>query len=404
MIIENKDIINTYELGVFEETSPLKKILVWGPSGVEASLAQLLPKEVSCFETEFNVMKARNEIGAAVQTLEDEGIEVVEVKSLLAKMIDEQRIEPQGGIRDLQIKLEERIKEYTDKYSGKGMADKKNVIPHIKDILEADVNLYGERAAIIINEMLSLRSDLPLGNILYARDQSNLLGNTMIWSSMAHEIRQPEVNIFMTTLRKSGLLNVEGLNQIEVNGKGRFEGGDGIANNGIFYIGAGGRTNCEGILQAAPSLIKDGGKVMIVLDPDRDSGTQNEMDAMHLDTYWMPVSPNQIIACEDEVCKRKIFEVVDDCDRLKIEDRGWFADHLAKRGTEIIPLTKDEQLAYAPNLLNLGDKKVILSLANGNNLTGELQKRGFTVFNANLQEITKGYGGLHCSTAAIKRE
>lgn len=391
-------------LKVNEETSKLTKVLMWGAPGSETVLGQLLPSKISCFETQFDVIGARTEFETAKSILTSQGVEVIQVKDLMAKMIDEQGLKPEGNFEELRKNIETRALGYSEKYKGQGISDVEEVLSWLDEVLEADAKKYGTETATLMNEVLSLKSELPLSNVLYARDQSNLLGRTFVWSSMRHQIRQPEVHLFKTVLNHSGILESKGLQQVQINGGGRFEGGDGIANAGIFYIGVGGRSNTEGVLQASESIISKGGRVMISIDSDRDSGA-NEMDAMHLDTFWMPVGINQVVACKDEINRRQVLEVVGNpLSGLRLEDRGNFANHLEQRNVELIPLTKEEQLAYAPNFLNLGNKTVVLSLADGNNLTGELEKRGFTVFNANLKNITKGYGGLHCMTAAIKRE
>lgn len=143
---------------------------------------------------------------------------------------------------------------------------------------------------------------------------------------------------------------------------------------------------------------------MIAIDAERDRGLKDEMDAMHLDTIWMPSGKNEIVACGNEVERRYLLEIVKDkTGGLEIVERGRFADHLLERGIDLVPLSKYEQERYAPNFLNLGNDRIVLSLANGNRLTEEFSKRGKKVYNANLQNITKGYGGLHCMTASIKR-
>ena len=143
---------------------------------------------------------------------------------------------------------------------------------------------------------------------------------------------------------------------------------------------------------------------MVPIDAERDRGLKDEMDAMHLDTIWMPSGENEIVACGDEVERRDLLEIVKDkTGGLEIIERGRFLDHLAERGIDLVPLTKYEQERYAPNFLNLGNNIIVLSLAEGNKLTEELGKRGKKVYDANLQNITKGYGGLHCMTASIKR-
>lgn len=396
--------INNVILSVFEETSALKKVIMWGKPGSETLLGQLLPSRISCFQTQFNVQDARHEFESAKSILTGQGIEVVQVKDLFAKMIGEKGLQSQADYNNLRERIIQKALRFSEMYKGEGISDVEEVLSWLDEVLTDDVNSYGEQKAVLMNEVLSLNSELPLSNVLYVRDQSNLLGTTWIWSSMEHQIRQPEVYLFKTILNHSVLLNLEELDQIQVSGNGRFEGGDGIANAGIFYIGVGGRTNVEGVLQASGPIIKKGGRVMISIDESRDSG-ENEMDAMHLDTFWMPIGLNQIVGCQEEISRREVLEVVGDLSTgLELKNRGKFEDHLTERGVELIPLTKQEQLSYAPNFLNLGDKKVVLTLANGNNLTTELQNRGFTVFNADLQNITKGYGGLHCMTAAIERE
>lgn len=391
-------------LGVFEETATLREVLMWGPPGTEAVLGQLLPARISCFQTQFDVPAARREFEKARATLEREGVKVILVKDLCAQMIDGKKLAPEGSLVELKQKMTARALRYYKKYRVEGISCPDEVLPWLDAALTADVEKYGEGTAILMNEILSLKNDLPLANILYARDQSNLLGTTFIWSSMRHRIRQPEVHLYKTILNHSGVIRSNRLEQVQIKGKGKFEGGDGIASNGVFYIGVGGRSNLDGIMQAAPSILRKHGRILIPYDQDRDQGLIPEMDAMHLDTIWMPCGPKTVVACTDEVARRKLLEVtVGLSGKPKITDIGWFADHLEQKGVELVPLTKDEQAKYAPNFLNLGHGKIVLSLADGNNLTTELTRRGKTVFNADLKNITKGYGGLHCMTASIKR-
>jgi arginine deiminase len=352
------------------------------------------------------VPTARNEFADAQAIIEANGTDIVMVKDLFAKMVDEMSLEPENDFNSLREKLFAKAESFHEKYKGQGISAIKKVKRWIDPILKEDVDKYGERAAIYMNEVLSLKNELPLANVLYARDQSNLMDNTFVWSSMRHQIRQPEVHLFRTVLNYHGVLNANGIEQVQVSGTeavGKFEGGDGIVSNGIVYIGVGGRTDKEGVLQIAESILTKGGRLMIPVDEERSSHEKNEMDTMHLDTMWMPIGVNEVVACMKEVKRRRILEVVGEPGSYKIVDRGSFADHLKERGYDVVPLTKREQEKFAPNFLNLGNRTVVLSLADGNNLTAELGKRGITVLNADLKQITKGFGGLHCMTAAIKR-
>ncbi len=393
-------------LGVFEETAKLDQVLMWGAPGIESVLGQLLPTDISCFETQFNVPGARQEFEAAKNILTTNGVNVIQVKDLFAQMVEEKGLRVNMGLDQLKENIAKRAFEYYKKYRGQEISDIEEVLGWVDQILDEDVEKYGEETTVFMNNTLSLANQLPMSNILYARDQSNVLGGTIVWSSMRHEIRQPEVHLFKTVLRHSGLLKSGKVEEIQVNGSGKFEGGDGIANGGIYYIGVGGRTNVEGVMQAAGSILNNGKgqRLMIPIDYERDLGEKGEMDAMHLDTIWMPSDKNEIVACQDEVKRRQLLEITKTSTGLKISNIGWFADHLDKRGVDLVPLTKEEQERYAPNFLNLGDGKVVLSLADGNDLMVELGKKGKTVYNADLKNITKGFGGLHCMTASIRRE
>lgn len=395
------EILASKKIEAREETSRLQTVLAWGAPGPETVLAQLLPKEISCFEEHFNVPEAVKEFDNARKILEEQGVEVVIVKDLLASLVKKQ---------DLNISLPSLIDrvthlavEFADEH-GVDHNIKEEVVSWIKPLIEADVEKYGEKQAILINQALSLEPVLPLANILYARDQSNLLGNVMIWSSMRHPIRQPEVSIIKHTLNQSDIFDGNNVVQIQVQGEGRFEGGDAIVHNGICYIGVGGRTNMEGVNQIARPILSSGLRVIAVYDKLRDLGGEGEMDAMHLDTFWMPVNSGNVVACMDEVRRRDLIEFRLDADNiLETTNLGKFDKFMESNEIGVIGLTKEEQLRYAPNFLNLGDGRVVLSLANGNNLTKELTDKGITVLNADLQNITKGYGGLHCMTGALRR-
>lgn len=389
-------------LGVFEETSPLKKVLMWGAPGSEAVLGQLLPTEVSCFQTQFDVIEARNEFECAKTLLESKGVEVIQVKDLLAQMIDDKRIEPSKDLSKATNDLLLKGNKYRVQYNEPG-ASNVPVSNWLKATMEADAEKYGEKNAVVINEMLSGGENLPMSNVIFARDQSNLLQKTWVWSSMRHNIRQPEVKLYRAVLEHAGVIENKGLEIVNIDGGGKFEGGDGIAFDNKVYVGVGGRTNMAGIMQIAPHILGQGGRLFVPVDPERSAGKLCEMDAMHLDTYLMPCGPKQVVACNHEVSRRELKEIVWGSAGLKIEDRGWFADHLSESGIEVVPLTKTEQECYAPNFLNLGNNEIVLSLSKGNNLTNELTKRGKRVSSADLTQITKGFGGLHCMTAAIKR-
>lgn len=406
--IKTIETLDNKALGIFEETSKLKKVLMWGAPGSEAVLAQLLPKRISCFEFEFNVPDAGIEFAKAKSMLEKHGVDVISVKDLFAKMIDDIGTKPRVDLDALKVELKKRGEEYYEKYKdeeGKeGGISGIYVLDWIDQVIDRDVVTYGESTAIVMNDILSLQSNsgLPLANVLYARDQSNLLGKTWVWSSMEHDIRKEEVGLYKEVLRWSGVVKPSEVTEVQVI-NGKFEGGDGIVHNGICYIGVGGRTNLCGVTEVARAILADGLRVVAVYDGKRTRKEEPEMDAMHFDTFCMPCGKNKMVVCKDEAKRRRFIELTIEDGELKISRKGKFMDHLGETGMKLVPLTKYEQLHYAPNFVNIDDNSVILSLAGENGLTEELGTAGMSVECANLKEITKGWGGLHCMTAAIKR-
>jgi len=403
-------LINKEKLGVFEETAQLKKVIMWGKPGPETIIAQILPKEISCFLEKFSVVGARKEFESVLTMIEKEGIQVIQVKDLYAKMIDDLRTEPRHSIDTLKEALIQKAmtfsKQYPSGYTGE--------LELISDMIDEDCKKYGERAVIVMNERLSLDNKLPLANVLYARDQSNVAGETWIWSSMKYEIRQPEVSLYKEVLTHSGVVTPSNFkNIVSVNDNGKFEGGDGIANGGFYYVGIGGRTDWEGVKQIAESVLSQGLRLVGFRDKERASGRESEMEAMHLDTIWMPSDVNKIVSCQSQTQRRIAFEIgLNKNNKLIIKKSKSMDEHMHETGMQIIPLSPEEQEAFAPNFLNLGNNKVILSLVDSNSIdkqNGEktieekLILEGKEVQNANLYNITRGYGGLHCMTAAIKR-
>lgn len=436
--------------GICEETEPLRRTVMWGPAGVEAAIAQLLPVEISCFQEQFDVLKAREEFDSVIELIHKESLdtEIIMVRDEYARLIEEKGI---GSVKTRQEVLEafkRKAGEYFDTYIGNAPKtfeqtrkkyadrlqrasgeDRERIIREFKDearshystynepvsseplrrverwieqLLDMDIEKYGENTALVLNQMLVNGVGLPLANTIYARDQSNVMGKTWVWSSMRHRIRQPEVALFRSVLEYKDIAVPQNFDVVEVGGNGKFEGGDGIVVNGIAYIGVGGRTNMEGVRQAAPSLLMQGLRVVVAYDEGRDKRRVSEMDAMHLDTVAMPVSPTEMVVCENETRKREAIEIKCKNGRLEGVKMGPFLDFLRVIGIDTIGISKEDQESYAPNFVNLGNKTVVLSIAN-DNLAEQLLERGYRVLRANLNEITKGYGGLHCSMAPIER-
>lgn len=437
------------KVGIYEESQKLHRTIMWGPAGIEAAIAQLLPTETSCFLESFDVMKARMEFKLVLELIgekspeteiimvKDEYVRLIEAKGLQSTHTKEEALDlfkakardyfdtyvrlapkdqpkPKDYKKRLDLGAEPReqiISEY--KSATKAYDQTRNHPPSekplrqvekwIEQILEEDIEQYGENTALVLNQMLVNGTGLPLANVIYARDQSNVMGNTFVWSKMRHTIRQPEVALYQATLDCAGVTVNSNYDIIHIDGNGRFEGGDGIVMSGIAYIGVGGRTNMEGVKQMAKPLLNQGLRIVVAYHQGRDKNLENEMEVMHLDTFAMPISPTEMVICKDEAQNRQAIEIRQDANgQLTKLQLGTFLQFLQSINIDLIEISKYDQLHFAPNFVNLGNKTVVLSLDN-KDLAEKLTARGYKVLTADLNEITKGYGGLHCSMAPIER-
>jgi N-dimethylarginine dimethylaminohydrolase len=85
------------------------------------------------------------------------------------------------------------------------------------------------------------------------------------------------------------------------------------------------------------------------------------------------------------------------------EELGSFREFHASRGIEIIEVNQREQENFATNLLNLGNKTVIVALSTNTRVIAELEARGYRVLSAELNKLVNGYGATHCLTAPVRR-
>lgn len=433
MITENPKQI--YEKRLFEETEHLGTLVMWGPAGVEAVLAQLLPEKQSCFLEQFDVLKARKEFEQTLELIGKASPEtkIIQLKNEWASLIESKSVESTLTYEETLARFQQKAEDYYNQNqydkdtnpNGRTEEDLKDAKQKIEQVLKEDIEKYGKNTALVMNQMLVNGSQLPMANVIYARDQSNCIGDTIIFSSMRHEIRRPEVALYRSLLEHAGVIetvdnsrtvtvrsdgkfvddngNEVSAKYVTVTGNGRFEGGDAIVTGGIAYVGVGGRTNMEGIRQIAPAILRQGLRLVVAYDEDRDKGRASEMKAMHYDTYAMPASPESAVVCVQEMeAREKVEFTMDESGQLWMEEKGKMIEHFPQEDISIIPLSDYDQVHFAPNFVHLGNKKVILSLDN-ESLAQQLREQGYTVYTADLEEITKGYGGLHCMSAPIKR-
>ena len=412
------------QVQVFSEIAPLKEVLVWGEPGIESLLGQLIPKSKSLFFSYYEVLKAREEFRGLQALIEREGISVIRAKDAAARLL-ESHIFPSHpeSIKELRNQLLQRANEYYETYkqikaeellqTGIGLSFEDIYIQVKKDIdqiLEEDIEYFGETGAIRINYILSLAKKLPLANIFYGRDQSQTLANKIILSELKWDIRKPEVGVYKEALIELGYRN----SLIEI-ASGTLEGGDMAILDDTCYIGVGSRTELSAVKELCQklghTLEKHNIQLVAVINQqhaeevDRFTApTEDHMSVMHLDMFWIPLRKNLVMANNEEIDRRTVLRLSMDNGQVITEDLGGFRDFLNNKKIEIMDVTVQEQRNFATNLLNLGNDTVIVALSKNERVNNELRERGFRVMSAELNKLVNGYGATHCLTAPIKRE
>ena len=408
---------------IFDETHPLEEVLVWGEPGIEALLGQLLPKSRSLFFSYYEVLEARKEFRHLQTLVENEKIQFTRAKDALAKRLGRTELvnEPKS-IQQLETALLQRANEYYETFrEGKikdfahegihGDIDQiyEQIQKDIKQILAEDIQAYGEASALRLNYLLSLSHELPLANIFYGRDQSQALADKLVLSILKWNIRKPEVAIFKKALLELGY--AEALLEID---RGTLEGGDIAVAGDTCYIGVGARTTFSAAKnlcrKIGPWLEGQGLQIVAVVNKRHEqeamlygAPTDEHMHLMHLDMFWIPLAPDLVLAYGAEIDQREVIRITHNSDMFITEELGSFREFHSDKGIEIIEVTKQEQENFATNLLNLGNKTVIVALSTNTRVIAELEKRGYRVLSAELNKLVNGYGATHCLTAPIRR-
>ncbi|MEJ5223426.1 MAG: arginine deiminase family protein, partial [Anaerolineales bacterium] len=286
----------------------------------------------------------------------------------------------------------------------------RQVLQEIDAILEEDMRAYGEEAAIRLNTLLSLERPIPMSNIFYGRDQSQVVADRLVVSSLRWEIRRPEARLYRQAL---GALGLEG-RLVEIS-DGYLEGGDLVMFNGACYVGVGARTTLAAVRdlyrKLQPAFMEHNLRLYAVIN-DRHVEESNfylspvteHQRLMHLDMFFIPLRANLAMAYANELDQRRVVEVTERNGRIVTEPRGGFREHLTEQGVDILVVDADEQARFATNLLHLGRDRLLAALSGNLRLNDELARRGFGVQFAEINRLVGGFGAVHCMTAPLRRD
>ncbi len=159
-------------------------------------------------------------------------------------------------------------------------------------------------------------------------------------------------------------------------GEGTLEGGDVcILRPGVVIIGWSGERTDETGAKALSRLFEDRGwrAIRYRFDPH----------FLHLDTQFTLVDQTCAVAC--------------------VEALGTgFVSALDQLGIELVPVTVEEVHKLGGNLLSLGGKRV-LSSADNSRVNAALERLGYRVVTAEIDQFTRCGGGIHCLTMPLSR-
>jgi arginine deiminase len=384
-------------IGISSETDRLRTAAMWGKPGPEAVLAQLYPKNVSLFLDSMDVVRAGVEIEGFATLLREEGVKVIEVKEELAKVLSE----PGLTKNKIMGQLLAKARTIEENFGAKGQS-KAKIEEAIVNLLERDIEEHGEQGALALVKALCLNHQLPLSNIIYSRDQTNVVLDYRIVSYMAEPIRVPEVELYERVY--GGVL---GLNKtIQIPRGERFEGGDLYMHNNTVYIGVGARTSVGAALQIFKELsVHKGISFVLVYDNTIPKSFEEIQESMHLDTFSMPIGPKQMAVCEQEASRRRVsvVKVNAEGDTEIKPTRLSFMGYLEKVGYDLLVVTKEEQTTFGCNLLVLDKNSLFMPVDHAYGIIKMLRGKGKQVEFVPFNEVTNGFGATHCAVAQLLR-
>ncbi|MFN3092023.1 dimethylarginine dimethylaminohydrolase family protein [Bacillus pumilus] len=199
---------------------------------------------------------------------------------------------------------------------------------------------------------------------VFTRDIGFTIGHTLFVSSMAAPVRQGEEQLLKEWAQGNGLKTVTLTN-------GTIEGGDVLVDQTRVFVGTSKRTNPAAIHELKKEL-PDHDIIPIHLPPH----------ILHLDCVMNILSHDEILIYPEAFKKEDL--------------------HLLKMHYDLIEISEQEQFTLGPNILSIGQKKVI-SLPINQQTNAALTAHGYTVIEVDFSEIIKSGGSFRCCTLPIRR-
>ncbi len=415
---------------ILAEWDNLTDVLVHRP-GIEIEYGMLAPKSF-LYERAFNVEKAIEEHVLLENLLKENGVNL--------RLLEDVVVSKARESREFRADLENYVKDIVHFYG------KMDDVREASETLSKNLEIIDERTLfhyMTLEPSIDLKKDyenmenyptvysnIPLANLYFMRDQQAVGSGGVIIGNMKRDQRSREPQI--TNFVFSKIFNEKRIYRTSNNG--HFEGGDFMPAGSFCLIGTGSRTDINGAFEAMNSGMIDYDRIGIVTNPSYDFSASDRMVNMHLDTYFN-IAGDGLCVTSVYLAKKATISIYGKNEKNQYvkESESNLYDFMKSQDFEIIDLSIPEQQSYASNFLTLKDRKiisvnvneVIKRLLKNHAFNGEVEgiiskeysklagnvfpvrkdvrDHGIDLINAELIELTGGYGGAHCMTAALNR-
>lgn len=251
----------------------------------------------------------------------------------------------------------------------------------------------------------------PAMNMYFMRDPMITTAKGVVIGRMGSPQRWAEAEIAKFALRRLGVTPI-----YEVQGEGRLEGGDFFPAGDTAFIGQGRRTNAEGVRQLLEARVFGAPRVVVVKDPWKHP------DQVHLDTYFNLIASRLAAVSRERIdvrdarghvvapanpARRPLVDVyVIEGDRyVKIVEDADFQRYVeGELGYRLLPVATEEQLRYGINFLTVAPMRILGVGGVGAAYKATLAKLGVAASWLDVDNLTSGYGAIHCMTQVLRRE
>lgn len=407
--------MSVQELGVHSETGRLRQVVVCRPGLAHRRLTPGNCQEL-LFDDVFWVKQAQKDHDVFTQAMRNEGVEVLDVNTLLAETLD--NAEARSWVLDHRITA--------DQVGVGAKAELTSWMTEIPSELLATHLLGGLTVEELPFEPSGLFGSYighhgfvlpPLPNALFTRDNSAWIYDGVVVNPMYWNARRPET-LLNTAIYKfhpnfAGRTHIHWGDPTVDHGLATLEGGDimPVGNNTVL-VGMGERSSPQAVGQLAQALFAKG-----VVERVLAFRIPKSRSAMHLDTVFTLCGGDVVTTfkevADELVCydirpgnvagaldfrqdPRPIFEIV-------AEVLGFSKLHVVPTGGDTEEERAREQWNDGNNVVALRPG-VVIAYDRNDDTNAELKAAGIEVLEIPGAELGRGRGGGHCMSCPTARD